>query len=71
MLALTASSSSALGVGLAQASALVQGVSRSGATITLGLFLGPRREESARFSFLMSVPVEQQKRKAHLRPGQK
>ena len=47
----------AFGVGLAQASALVPGVSRSGATITLGLFLGLRREEAARFSFLMSVPV--------------
>ena len=33
------------------------GVSRSGATITCGLFLGLRREEAARFSFLMSVPV--------------
>ena len=47
----------ALGVGLAQAAALVPGVSRSGATITCGLFLGLRREEAARFSFLMSVPV--------------
>jgi undecaprenyl-diphosphatase len=37
--------------------ALVPGVSRSGATITCGLFLGLRREEAARFSFLMSVPV--------------
>ena len=46
----------AFAVGLAQASALVPGVSRSGATITLGLFLGLRREEAARFSFLMSVP---------------
>jgi undecaprenyl-diphosphatase len=36
---------------------LVPGVSRSGATITCGLFLGLRREEAARFSFLMSVPV--------------
>src|SRR3712207_853042 len=36
---------------------LVPGVSRSGATITLGLFLGLRREEAARFSFLMSVPI--------------
>jgi undecaprenyl-diphosphatase len=44
-------------VGLAQASALVPGVSRSGATITCGLFLGLKREEAARFSFLMSVPV--------------
>lgn len=47
----------AVGIGLAQASALVPGVSRSGATITLGLFLGLRREEAARFSFLMSVPI--------------
>lgn len=47
----------ALGVGLAQAAALVPGVSRSGATITLGLFLGLRREEAARFSFLMSAPI--------------
>jgi undecaprenyl-diphosphatase len=47
----------AVGVGLAQAAALVPGVSRSGATITCGLFLGLRREEAARFSFLMSVPV--------------
>jgi undecaprenyl-diphosphatase len=47
----------AFSIGLAQAWALVPGVSRSGATITLGLFLGLRREEAARFSFLMSVPV--------------
>lgn len=47
----------ALVIGLAQATALVPGVSRSGATITLGLFLGLRREEAARFSFLMSVPI--------------
>jgi undecaprenyl-diphosphatase len=47
----------ALGIGLAQAAALVPGVSRSGATITFGLLLGLRREEAARFSFLMSVPV--------------
>jgi undecaprenyl-diphosphatase len=46
-----------VGIGLAQAAALVPGVSRSGATITLGLFLGLRREEAARFSFLMSVPI--------------
>jgi undecaprenyl-diphosphatase len=47
----------AVGIGLAQAAALVPGISRSGATITCGLFLGLRREEAARFSFLTSVPV--------------
>lgn len=47
----------ALGIGLAQAAALVPGVSRSGATITMGLFLGLRRDEAARFSFLMSIPI--------------
>src|ERR687893_1550110 len=47
----------ALGIGLAQTAALFPGVSRSGATITLGLFLGLRREEAARFSFPMSVPI--------------
>ncbi len=47
----------AIGIGLAQTAALFPGVSRSGATITLGLFLGLRREEAARFSFLMSVPI--------------
>ena len=47
----------AVGIGVAQAAALVPGVSRSGATITLGLFLGLQREEAARFSFLMSVPI--------------
>ncbi len=47
----------AVGIGFAQAAALVPGVSRSGATMTLGLFLGLRREETARFSFLMSAPI--------------
>ena len=47
----------AAAIGLAQATALIPGISRSGATITLGLFLGLRRDEAARFSFLMSVPI--------------
>lgn len=44
-------------VGLAQASALAPGVSRSGATITAGRFLHLDRDTAARFSFLMLVPV--------------
>ncbi len=44
-------------VGLAQSMALVPGVSRSGATISAGLFLGYTREDAARFSFLLSVPA--------------
>ena len=46
-----------MAVGLAQAVALIPGVSRSGATITAGLFLGLRREDAARFSFLLSMPA--------------
>ncbi len=44
-------------VGFAQAAALVPGVSRSGATISAGLFLGLDRPSAARFSFLLSVPA--------------
>jgi undecaprenyl-diphosphatase len=47
----------ALIVGFCQALALVPGVSRSGSTITAGLFLGLTREAAARFSFLMSLPI--------------
>jgi undecaprenyl-diphosphatase len=47
----------ALVVGLAQALALVPGVSRSGATISAGLLLGFDRVSAARFSFLLSVPA--------------
>jgi len=46
-----------IAIGLAQTLALVPGVSRSGATITAGLFLGFDRPSAARFSFLLSVPA--------------
>ncbi len=47
----------ALLIGLAQACALIPGASRSGVTITAGRFLGLGPEASARFSFLMAVPI--------------
>ena len=47
----------ALAIGLAQAVALVPGVSRSGITITMGIMLGLRRREAVDFAFLLSIPV--------------
>jgi undecaprenyl-diphosphatase len=44
-------------VGVAQAFAVIPGVSRSGSTMTAGLFRGMNRETSARFSFLLSTPL--------------
>jgi len=47
----------ALMVGLAQCIALIPGSSRSGTTITAGLFLGMKRDTAAKFSFLLSIPA--------------
>ena len=47
----------ALGIGVAQALALVPGISRSGISISAGLFAGLDREAAARFSFLMATPI--------------
>jgi undecaprenyl-diphosphatase len=47
----------ALGIGVAQVLALVPGISRSGISISAGLFGGLTREAAARFSFLMATPV--------------
>jgi undecaprenyl-diphosphatase len=47
----------ALAIGLSQALAIVPGVSRSGATITMARVFGIRREDSANFSFLMATPI--------------
>lgn len=44
-------------IGIAQAVALIPGSSRSGTTMTMGLFLGLRRDVAASFSFLLSVPA--------------
>ena len=44
-------------IGIAQAFAIAPGISRSGATISTGLFLGVERELAARYSFLLSIPA--------------
>lgn len=47
----------ALAIGFAQGFAVAPGLSRSGTTIATGVALGLRREEAARFSFLLSIPI--------------
>jgi len=47
----------ALGIGLAQAFAMLPGVSRSGSTIVTGLYMELKREAAAKFSFLMAAPT--------------
>jgi undecaprenyl-diphosphatase len=49
--------SQALTIGVAQAVALVPGISRSGSTITTGLFLGIDRVAATRFAFLLGIPI--------------
>lgn len=53
----TLNMSNSLAVGFAQAFAIIPGISRSGSTISLGMFLGLERENAAKFSFLLSIPV--------------
>jgi undecaprenyl-diphosphatase len=57
LLALDVSIPKAFLIGCAQALALIPGISRSGISISAGLFGGLRREEAARFSFLMATPI--------------
>jgi undecaprenyl-diphosphatase len=49
--------SDALLIGCAQAAALVPGMSRSGSTIAIAMFLGLRRDSAARFTFLLAIPA--------------
>ena len=44
-------------IGCAQAAALIPGMSRSGSTIAMGMFLGIRRDSAARFTFLLAIPA--------------
>lgn len=57
LVALDLTFANALAIGGAQAIALIPGISRSGISISAGLFAGLRREEAARFSFLMATPI--------------
>ncbi len=56
-MALDLSVPQALAIGGAQAIALIPGISRSGISISAGLFAGLKRDEAARFSFLMATPI--------------
>lgn len=47
----------AISMGLAQAAAVIPGISRSGSTISAGLFMGLDRVAAARFSFLLAIPI--------------
>jgi undecaprenyl-diphosphatase len=47
----------AMAFGLAQALAMIPGISRSGSTISVGMFSGIRRADAARFSFLLGIPA--------------
>lgn len=47
----------AMAVGVAQAAAIVPGISRSGATIAVAMWMGLRREDAARLSFLAAIPA--------------
>jgi len=53
----TTSARDAILIGLAQAAAIVPGISRSGSTVAAGLFAGLSRRRAAEFAFLLSVPV--------------
>src|SRR2546427_2992356 len=54
---LDATPADAVAIAVAQAIAIVPGISRSGATITAGMWMGLRKEEAARFSFLAAIPA--------------
>ncbi len=50
-------------IGCAQAAALIPGMSRSGSTISIGMFLGMRRDAAARFTFLLVNPCYARRRR--------
>jgi undecaprenyl-diphosphatase len=54
---LTLSPAAAFAIGIAQAIALVPGVSRSGMTLSVALMLGINRKEAGRFAFLLAIPA--------------